>query len=562
VYGIIDKFFTNKEVDVTLPTIMRAEVVNTNDPDQMGRIQVHIVSSYSDKNLKNEFNFFAWASYASPFGGMDKTGTSGPGSIGQSKNTPYGDASTGGVAYGMWGIPKVGAHVLVCSINNDPNNLFWFACIYPDSTPHTMPHGRYSTRTPTGDTGPDGPLTSAEQPIEPLYTNLHKAFRGSKDYEWRTRGADYQVSGISAERQQDNGKVTGTESEIHDTEQQTLIEDNNNTLGQDLKYRQGYSLSRSDPTKTTDDKFHVDRYMDTDNNLESSVLSFTTPGFNAISLDDRPENNRIRLRSSTGHQIIMDDTNERIYVSTSEGRNWIEMDADGHIYVYSQESISLRAEGDLNFTAGKSIRMTAATGIHVESQDEIRLHATKDLHIRTEQQLFTLSEQDMHLQSSGTIHTKAASAYHIESIADFTIKGSNMVLDSGGNVKFNATLKASGDIESGGDIATSSNSLDGHEHNYTQHVSGIGEVPKVTLSHSGGSVTTSTSPVLWGGLDPELAFWTNITPKHEPWARTFIKDPDTNLTHSAELEYDDPDVGRNMKRVVDLDRTRGPLWHR
>ncbi len=597
-YGILDKFHEGEEVDVTVPSIMRAEVVNTNDPDQMGKIQVHIVSAYSDKNLKKEFNFFPWASYASPFGGMDKISARGPGLDGQVKEDTYGSKSDGGIAYGMWGIPKVGAQVLVCSIDNDPNNLFWFGCIYPDSTPHTMPHGRYSTRTPGGDTGPDGPLNSAEQTIEPLYSNMHKAFRGSKDYEWRTRGADYQVAGITAERQGDEDAVSGTESKKHDTIPQPLIEDDGKTLGKDLGYRQGYSLSRSDPLKVTDDKHHIDRYIDTDNNLEPTTLSFTTPGFHAFAMDDRPENNRIRLRSSSGHQIIMDDTNERLYISSSEGRNWVEMDTDGHIYIYSQESISMRAEGDLNFSSGKTIRMTADQGIHMETPDEIRMHATKDVYVRGNDNLFLEFDQDINFRGgadwistiTNNIDIKASTT-HVELSGEldfqigsasfntpgvFEVASSMYDLDSSGNIdnkgstSIGNALKVASNIKSDGDITSSTQSLNAlFNHVHAGVLSGPASTAPFGASGAGVSVSVSgvsiTAPLdAYDFVDDktDLAFWTNINPTHEPWARTFTKDADVNLTHTPELVYDDPAVGRSMKKVTDVERKRGALWHR
>jgi phage baseplate assembly protein gpV len=615
-YGIINNFFNEDGMtDNTLPSIMKAEVVNTNDPDQMGKIQVHIVGHYSDRNLQEQFNFFTWASYASPFGGFDKTSSRGPALEGQNKDTPYGNKGDGGVAYGMWAIPKVGSQVLVCAVNNDPNNIFWFSCIFTDSSTHTMPHGRYSTRIDGSENGPDGPFNTSENKIEPLYTNLHTAFDGSDSYEWRTRGADYQVSGVSQERQTDNDPITGTDSNIHDTGEQTLTENDGNNLGNDLNYRQGYKLSSSEPTKVTDDQYHKDRDIDTDNNLESSVVSITTPGFHSISMDDRPENLRVKFRTSSGHQVLLDDTNERIYVSSSCGSNYVEMDSNGHIFIYSQESISMRAEGDLNLTADKTVRVTGKEGVHIHSENDIRissdndiniksksnmfLKTEKDLHISSDENLFVLTDNDFHLRSKN-VRIKSAKNFRNEVSGKYSVKSSNINIDDDGNVDIKSTLKTGSNINAGGGLETSGSikcggslstkpggggivsggdvtsstgiSLDVHEHKYEKPLHSLGPGSGITISHSGGSIAPSTpsqsassNPKAWGGgsaENAEDAYWTNIKPSHEPWPRTFIKNPDKNKDHTPELDKDDPNVGRYMKKVADTDRKRGKLWHR
>lgn len=396
-------------VDPTVPSIMIGEVVNANDPQQMGRVQVHIVSHSTDRNLSPELSHFPWASYGSPFGGIDSQSMRGP--AGPDDSFPnYGSSTEGPVAYGMWAIPKVGARVLLCAIDNDPNQLFWFGCVYPNSTPHTMPHGRYTTRAGSGE--PDGPLSTLETKITPLYENLSKAFGGRDNFEWRSRGADYQVAGATKNRVDDKSERTGTLSEVHDDYEQTITEADGNNVGKDYNYRQGYGLNRADPERDTNTQADIDRDIQTEKYLESQVVSVTSPGFHALSMDDRPENCRMRMRTSTGHQIIMDDTNERIYVSTNEGRNWIEMDSDGHIYIFSEESISMRAEGDLNLTAEKSVRIKGNEGVHIQTPKELRVHAQEDIHVlgeksflahiteethwHSEQDIFVLSDADMH----------------------------------------------------------------------------------------------------------------------------------------------------------------------
>lgn len=582
----------------TVPSIMIGEVINTNDPQQMGRIQAHIPTLHGDKNLSTILQQFSWVSYGSPFGGIDSTSYRGVPKPDESF-PDIGQKTTGPVAYGMWAIPKVGAHVLICSIDNDPNRLFWFGCVYPNSTPHTLPHGRYSVRAGSG--SPDGPLSTTEDKIYPLYDNLSLAFTNRDNFEWRSRGADYQVAGATKIRVDDQSEKTKILSEVHDDGQEELKEDDGNVVGGDYEYRQGYAQSRFDPTKITDEEDHIKRDIQTDKNLESQVLSFTTPGFHSISMDDRPENNRTRFRTSSGHQILMDDTNERIYVSTNEGRNWIEMDSNGHVYIYSEESISLRAEGDINLTAEKSVRIKGNEGVHIQTPKELRIHAQEDIHIRGEMNMFTHITQETHLHSEQDLYVLCNTDTHLhtdnlriltdtnmhsEVGNDFTILATNIKVDDEGtqwllkDLEVTGVAKVTGAAQVGslnsggaisavGDVVSSKQSLDalnGHTHQYNPGPSP--PAPTQPFGQGGSAAPTATpSPqdVASNTVDAsntELAFWTNIIPQHEPWARTFIKEHEKNVDHTPEFEYKDSNVNKQMKKVKDTDRKRGKLWHR
>lgn len=595
--SIIGQYFSNP-LDASYPSIMIGEVINNNDPQQMGRVQVHIATQSTDRNLTPSLQHFPWASYASPFGGIDSVSRRGPASP-DAQFPDYGDNTEGPVAYGMWAIPKVGARVLLCSVDNDPNQLYWFGCIYPNSTPHTLPHGRYSVRTGSGE--PDGPLSTTESPIAPLYDNLTKAFGDRSNFEWRSRGADYQAAAATKKRVDDADPRTQILSEVHDDGEETLTEGDGTNFGDDYNYRQGYGLSRSDPELDTNTEADILRDRQVEKNLESQVNSWTSPGFHAISMDDRQQNARMRFRSSTGHQIILDDTNERIYISSNEGRNWIEMDSDGHVYIFSEESISMRAEGDLNLTAEKTVRLTGKEGVHIQTENEFRLNADKDIHIRGESNMFAYVAKETHFHGVEDIYILNDTDTHIHSdnlriLTDtnmhsevngvFTVNAPNVKIDSDGT-QFLAkdldvtgqakvgsavevgSLKSGGAISAGADISSSQqslNALNGHTHEYNPGPS----PPAPTAPFGqGGAAAPAANPTpqdvaseAEDAQPAEKAYWTNIIPAHEPWARTFVKNFEENLDHEPELPYDDPGVGRNMKKVKEQDRKRGKLWHR
>lgn len=368
-----------------VPTLTIGYVVDTNDPQQMGRIRA-VCPSLND-NFNQRIDDIPWAIYSTPFGGSVAAGTRGAGD----------DTTTGNVSYGMWAIPKVGAQVLIMCLDNDPSQRVWVGCLYGQLLPHTLPHGRYFAgshpKIPQGESKPVGPFSTTEHPIEPLNTNLKTAFgTAAENFEWRTRGADYSAANSTTD------SLHTTKSEVPDDKEENL---------DGVSITQGYGLSRIAPELT---------YRETGKNYDSTVYSLTSPGFHSISMDDRQENCRVRIRTTGGHQILMDDTNERVYISTSKGKNWIEMDQAGNIDVYTDGNISYHAKKTINFTADENIRLYGKKGVHILSDDEVRISATLDLN----------------LKAGGAFMAESASAMNLLASADVLVTGAAIHLNGPG----------------------------------------------------------------------------------------------------------------------------------
>lgn len=363
-----------------MPFITLGMVVDTNDPQQMGRVRVLCAQWGDTWNSKAED--LPWAVYMSPFGGQQQVGTRGPGV----------QESEGGIAYGMWAIPKVGSQVAVVCIDGNPMTRMYFGCVFDQFTPHTMPHGRFmyddhpELERGGSDPAPYGPYTSAEKFIQPLATNLKQAFGnvGEPNHEFRTRAADYTVTRLDiSQLNQTYSKVQDDKDVAHDNWTST----------------QGYQVSRTDPNAPS---------SFTDRNYDSMVCSFTSPGFHALSMDDRQENCRIRLRTTSGHQIIMDDTNERIYIATAKGNNWIELDQDGNIDIFTANKLNVHAAKEINMTSDETIRLYGKKGVHIKSDDDLRIEAANDIHVKTGNVLRLKSTGDMNLDTGAQMNLLAS----------------------------------------------------------------------------------------------------------------------------------------------------------
>lgn len=411
-----------------ISSITIGTVMDTNDPQQMGRLRI-MCPSLGDNNTSDTTDHLPWATYCSAFGGMVNAN--------MSRGPNAGSTSAGPVAYGMINIPKRGASVAVACIDGDPYYRIWLGVIMDQGSLSTLPHGRFfyqSNPALPGSGTPEGPLNSYQEPIEPLYTNYTQAFGGkSGNFEWRTRGADFSSAGNTPDF------IKQSPSAVPDETTPTIFTAED---GSTFSVQNGYAKNRL-------------QGFETDN--ESTTFSWTSPGFHSISMDDRPENCRLRIRTTSGTQLILDDTNERIYLNTANGANWFEMDFDGNIDMFATTRINLHAESDINMTSDQAVRIQGKQGVYINSGTEIVALATTNI---------GLTAQGDIIESATGNHSAKA--------------GGNLTHQSGGNSNFLA----------GG-----------------------------SLLLTGAQVSFNGSPAsaAQGAMAGKL---TNRIPQHEPWGRT------------------------------------------
>ncbi len=436
-----------------LPYMTVGTVVDTNDPMQLGRAR--IICPTLGESYDTKIDDLPWAVYVSPFAGSTSVGTKGPGL----QNTQ------GPITYGFWSIPKIRSQVIVSFIDGDPNLRIYIGGAYDLVEPHVLPHGRWMMDPhPALETRPQdkdvyGPYSSNEKLIQPLADNLRKAFATKTDSpEWKTRAADFTASAVDVS--------------ALDTSIPNVPDDKDVTVG-DWVNRQGYQTNRQSLEE---------------GDYDNMVYCWTSPGFHAISMDDRQENCRVKFRTTAGQQIILDDTNERIYIMTAEGNNWIEMDQSGNIEMYTAGKFAVRAEGDINLTSDKTVRILGKQGVHIKSDKDVRVESVTDTEVRV---------------------------------------GTNYNLSAGDNIEVRSTNHLILTIDSlraraGNDISLNANNS----------FAALGTVSyfaaRGTMHLRGGAVIRQSPTIRRPSYppanltDPEVAdpaFLTNRVPAHEPWPR-------------------------------------------
>jgi len=81
-----------------------------------------------------------------------------------------------------------------------------------------------------------------------------------------------------------------------------------------------------------------------------------------------PQNELIRFRTRTGHQILMHNSEDFIYIANSRGTAWIELTSDGKIDVYAYDSISISSDEDINLCAERDINIDAGRNLNMRAQ--------------------------------------------------------------------------------------------------------------------------------------------------------------------------------------------------
>lgn len=302
-----------------LSQLMEGVVVDTNDPQQMGRIKVWVPAidgtPYDIVNLP-------WATYLSPMAGQTRDYPAGP----------EGMVTDGFVSYGWFSVPKSGALVVVGFLYGDANRRIYMGSYFRDHGNRSMPAGR--NRSDLSQVS----VSDTFDPVRPQADNLNAQFRGKLTAsEARTRGAYERAVA------QDKTEKDGTE---------------------------GYQTDAVVPKDEAGNQ-----------RLESQTHTFTTPGRHALIFQDHPSNGRIRMKTAAGHQVILDDANERIYVSTARGNTWIELDQDGRVHMYGADSVSISTGGDFNLTAAGSLNLNAGKDVNIQAGASLRLAGCKDANL-------------------------------------------------------------------------------------------------------------------------------------------------------------------------------------
>jgi len=150
-------------------------------------------------------------------------------------------------------------------------------------------------------------------------------------------------------------------------------------------------------------------------------------GGHSLVMDDgdlEGNNALLRLRTSKGHQITMNDSGNFFYIVHANGQAWIEFGVEGTVDVYATNSVNVRTKGDINLHADRDINMFAGRFVKIKSKQDMQLDTDTFLSVR--------AQEDITLYSKNTIGVKADGTLTLNSSSGSWGAGSALALQAGG----------------------------------------------------------------------------------------------------------------------------------
>jgi len=347
------------------PGIYVGRVIGHLDQTFMGGLNVSLLKANANGSDWDELGQSLQCQYASPFAGQTPLHQAG------ADNT----FASSQQSYGFWAVPPdIGTKVIVLVVEGRSDLGFWMACIPDTFTNFTVPDGRTSTylnelgqKLPVGEynkaiTSPDGE-TQPSKFIKPVNTDFVERLNRSGLVTDDVRGLT-----TSGARRELPSTVFGmnTPGPFDKRPNAPLFQHGENET-EFYKARLGGSSIVMDDG---DDKFLRKGHP------ESTPFEYADIERTSDTGDvERPANELFRIRTRTGHQILLHNTEDLIYISNSKGSSWIEMSSNGKIDVYAQDSVSLHSENDINFTADRDINLTAMENMNISSGKDLAIDA-------------------------------------------------------------------------------------------------------------------------------------------------------------------------------------------
>jgi desulfoferrodoxin (superoxide reductase-like protein) len=453
----------------------------------MGRLEVGLIKGLYPDTTDQSNTYIV--KYLSPFYGVTSDKYQG------TNSAKFDDVQK---SYGMWMVPPdIGTRVLVIFIDGDPNQGYWIGCIMDQFQNHMVPGIAASdnvfgspeqTRQYTDGPLPVGEFLKSAQ-IENDGPNVNKFKKPLHPFAERLR-----AQGLLADN------IRGTTSSSARREAPSKV----------------FGISTPGPLDPNGTKKEVG-YKGASKLQPVSRLGGTT--FVMDDGDEKNQNELVRIRTRTGHQILLHNTHDLIYIANSRGTAWIELTSDGKIDIYSRDSISIHSEADFNFRAERDINLEAGRNINIHSVGDFNINADKNHNV--------IVGADGKIQFKGNLDQSATGSTKLKSDAGFDLKVTGDIKQTASG-NFNIAAGANNNFSANGDtnISTQGQHLESAK---AIHMNG----PTAATATPAASAVTpdslfkyslpNTDPAVgWTGTNYTTTNMVSImqrVPVHEPWAQ-------------------------------------------
>jgi hypothetical protein len=430
-------------------------------------------------------------------------------------------------SYGMWFVPPdIGVTVMVVFVDGNPADGYWIACIPGRFTNNMVPgiasstsvelrdsdRRKYSpaTRLPVGElnrranAGNDNVNVDAiKKAVHPIADKLLEEglllddVRGSHNSSAR-RDIPSMVFGISTPGPLDRGPFSKRA-----------------TIGKlQSKTQAPVPVSRLGGTQLVMDDGD-DQYQRKTSAGEGPVdYADTLAGQKGRS--DIPYGESFRIRTRTGHQILLHNSEDLIYIGNARGTTWIELTSNGKIDVFAKDSVSIHTENDLNILADRDINLESKRNFNIKSGGRFHVDAAANVEIIAGAAGFISINADFDLLTGGGNKFTAGAATDIKSGANTNItSGADLNTKSSANT--NISSGADSNIRSVGQHIEQAKQIQMNGPDATEATAATAATAATKLTtHESPSTSTSAgwSKLYQSGVISSIM---KRVPMHEPW---------------------------------------------
>ena len=482
-----------------------AIVVNNLDTRYMGGLVVELLRYTSAGGTPERSGQLLNVRYLSPFYGVTPNAA-------LSANDGYEHTQK---SYGMWMVPPdVGTKVLVIFAEGNANFGYWIGCIPADYMNFMVPDGKASTENTTGITPPT--LRGRKLPVGEYNKAIESGSRLDPTLFAKPYNKDFaetlEIQGLV------NDEARGTTTTSARREIPSMVFGISTPGPKDR--REG---SPTVEIGTTGNKVRIpsnrlggsafvmddgdERFVRT-THAEDGPPIYKNKGNNETGGDRTiPQNELMRFRTRTGHQILMHNSEDLIYIGNARGTTWIEMTSDGKIDIHAQDSVSIMTENDLNITAERDINMEAGRNVNIKAAGRATGNTSGRVQIESKQDFNLHVGRNSKITVTKNQHIAVKESQYIDTTKTLNIKtGQDNRLTAGGNTFINSSKE--------------------HRETATYiHMNGP-NAPTANPAAQVEPLSTHTLPrVRPGGLISGYQSILARSPQHEPWPHHENLDP-------------------------------------
>ena len=382
-------------------------VKNNIDSTRAGRLDVYI----ADFGAPNPDDSKSWitVSYMSPFFGS----TPASGAM-----DDFGTYTQNPSSYGMWfSPPDIGSTVVCLFINGDVNYGYYIGSILPPELLQMIPAIGATENVVLNGAEAAGLGGATTLPVVNLNTN-NKTLNDASNFLIAPKPVHSYSSSIYFQQGLIRDSIRGPISSSALRESPSRVGWGVSTPGRPI-YQGGF----------------------TDNNVltkgatssNESLKLVSRRGGHSIVMDDGDvvgKDQLIRLRTALGHQILMSDDGQTLFIIHANGQSYIELGKEGTIDMYATNSVNIRTQGDLNLHADNNININAKNDLNIAANN-IKINAETDISYRSGKNFsgYTLGTYTVKVNGSMSMEASGEGSY--ASAGTMYVNGSKINLNTG-----------------------------------------------------------------------------------------------------------------------------------